>query len=83
VDEQLIGPYGHWHHLHQFTEQGDETIIYDRITYELPSYLPRLFQNIINRVYVTAALQQIFDYRQQVFADIFGSGKNITSPLKN
>jgi ligand-binding SRPBCC domain-containing protein len=72
VDEQLIGPYGYWHHLHQFLQVGRATHLIDRVTYSLPEYLPKTLQAGFNRLYVAAALQQIFAFRQRTFAEIFG-----------
>ncbi len=73
VDEQLIGPYDYWHHLHQFVQIGATTQIIDRVTYSLPGYLPQALQVSLNRLYVAPVLHQIFAYRQRMFAEIFDS----------
>ena len=72
VDKQLIGPYGYWHHLHRFEQKGSHTLIVDRVIYALPVHLPRPMQGAAHRLYVAPALKRIFDYRQRVFAQIFG-----------
>lgn len=35
-DEMRGGPFPHWVHTHQFFEDGEETIVADRVEYELP-----------------------------------------------
>jgi Uncharacterized conserved protein len=35
-DEMLDGPFPHWVHTHTFFGDGDETVIEDRVEYELP-----------------------------------------------
>lgn len=30
------GPFDHWRHTHQFFADGDETVLVDRVEYELP-----------------------------------------------
>lgn len=35
-DEMADGPFRRWHHTHQFFGDGDETVILDRVEYELP-----------------------------------------------
>lgn len=36
VDEMVDGPFPHWQHTHSFYGDGSETLIRDRIEYELP-----------------------------------------------
>ena len=36
VDEMAEGPFTHWTHTHSFYEDGSETVVRDRIEYELP-----------------------------------------------
>lgn len=36
ADIQERGPYNHWHHEHVFEEMGDQTLMRDRVEYELP-----------------------------------------------
>ena len=81
ADEQQIGPYSYWRHLHQFEQIGSNTRIIDRVIYSLPSYFPRPLETTINRLYVAPTLKRIFDYRQRVFAEIFSSGNHITDRL--
>jgi len=35
-DEMVGGPFPHWEHTHTFFADGDETVIEDRVEYELP-----------------------------------------------
>ena len=70
VDQQLKGPYSFWHHEHRFEDLGDRTRLIDEVHYTLPLYLP--FSSLIHRFYVRPRLEDIFDYRAQVFARLFG-----------
>ncbi|TXN35923.1 SRPBCC family protein [Flagellimonas hymeniacidonis] len=69
VDEQRFGPYALWHHKHflKKTEQGVE--MEDIIDYKIPfGILGQLFQPIL----VKKQLLQIFQYREQKLAELFG-----------
>ena len=35
-DEMQSGPFPHWEHTHRFFAAGDETVVEDRVEYELP-----------------------------------------------
>lgn len=66
-DTQVSGPYRMWVHTHAFRRDGDDTIMTDRVTYDLPlGFLGRLFHPLIRR-----QLARIFDYRAQVISRIF------------
>jgi Uncharacterized conserved protein len=69
-DAQVMGPYRRWHHLHEFTEVPGGTEMRDRVDYELPF---RLFSPIIHPLIVRRSVQQIFDYRNKIIAEIFGA----------
>ena len=40
TDEMVAGPFREWVHTHEFTADGDETIVRDRVEYALPRPLP-------------------------------------------
>ncbi len=71
VDQQLRGPYRQWIHRHTFTAVGpSETVMEDEVRYRLPfEPVGDIFHFIVRR-----ELDQIFDYRQRVVADIRGRG---------
>ncbi|MCL4693425.1 MAG: SRPBCC family protein [Candidatus Hydrogenedentes bacterium] len=70
VDEQIKGPYVFWHHTHTFREDDDGTIIGDEVRYVLPfGALGRL----MHAVYVRRDLERIFDYREEVIAQVFAA----------
>ena len=75
IDEQLSGPYSFWHHTHRFRQDKRETVLYDEVRYALPVALPAPLRELLHRLYVCPALEHIFDYRQQVFARLFGSAR--------
>jgi ligand-binding SRPBCC domain-containing protein len=69
VDEQVVGPYRSWHHLHEFhaVEQGTE--IRDTVRYSLP--LGPLGQ-LAHALVVRRQLESIFTYRERVIDELFG-----------
>jgi ligand-binding SRPBCC domain-containing protein len=67
---QLSGPYRRWNHHHEFLEVDDGTEMRDRVDYELP--VP-LFAPIVHTLFVRRSVQQIFDYRNKIIAEIFGA----------
>ncbi len=73
VDTQLKGPYSQWIHRHTFTDLGDgRTKVADELRYRLPlEPLGDLFHFIVR-----GELEKVFDFRQKVIADVFGSGTN-------
>ena len=61
IDEQLRGPYRRWVHTHVFEEDGDETVMLDRVTYELPLHpLGEIGAPVVRR-----QLNRIFDFRRR------------------
>jgi len=70
VDEQRFGPYRFWHHKHFIEETANGVKMTDEVTYKLPlGFIGRW----INRLLIKRRLKQIFEYRQQVFQDYFGT----------
>ena len=59
VDEQRRGPYRMWCHEHLFEDQGDRTLVGDRVRYAVPGGL------LINRLFVARDVERIFDYRRE------------------
>lgn len=67
-DVQLKGPYKKWHHTHTFEARGDQTLVKDRVDYELPMGLAgRLAAGWL----VRRQLEGIFKYREQALAQAF------------
>jgi hypothetical protein len=62
VDIQAKGPYSHWEHTHLFEEDGEGTIIHDRVRYAIP--LGPLGA-LAHRLFVRRDLGRIFDYRAE------------------
>ena len=65
VDQQVKGPYKKWYHRHLFTEQGDGTLVVDKIDYAVPG------GDLVNRLVVEPDLRRIFSYRQEKLAELF------------
>lgn len=82
VDEQLSGPYSFWHHTHRFEPRDGGTLLLDEVHYALPILLFGPARELLHTLYVRPALEQIFDYRQQVFRDLFDGAPTtgVTAP---
>jgi len=62
VDEQRIGPFRFWHHLHRFNEVEGGVEMEDIVHYVMPwGWLGRLF----HALFIRARLQAIFDFRRE------------------
>lgn len=63
IDEQRSGPYKFWYHEHYFSacDEGDHTLMEDRVTYAAPFGLLGV---LANKLIVAPKLKQIFDYRE-------------------
>lgn len=66
VDTQLAGPYSLWHHTHEFEDHESGTLIRDIVKYKLPF---GVIGKIINRCFVRADVEKIFDYRCQLIIE--------------
>ena len=67
VDTQLEGPYRLWRHTHLFEEQGEGTLITDRVDYEVG--LGPLGA-LARELFVRRTLEAIFDYRRRAIATL-------------
>jgi len=65
VDEQRKGPYRLWHHEHRFEEEGEDTVMEDRVTYAV--WGGALF----DRLFVRRDVQRIFAYREETIAGLW------------
>ena len=65
ADRQLRGPYRRWDHEHTFSENGERTLVGDRVDFEVPGgRLPgRLASTDVRR---------IFAYRRKRLSELFG-----------
>ena len=70
VDEQKVGPYFLWHHLHKIEPADDGVIMTDIVTYQPPF---GFIGAIANYIIIRNRLQQIFDYRSVALEKRFGS----------
>lgn len=67
VDEQRIGPFRFWHHLHRFREVEGGVEMEDIVNYVMPWGLIGQF---VHTVFIRARLKAIFDFRRE-FLDGF------------
>jgi len=68
VDSQLKGPYVSWVHEHRFEKKGEQTIMTDRVEYAVPG---GPVAPLINKLFVAANVQKIFEYRKKVIQEHF------------
>jgi ligand-binding SRPBCC domain-containing protein len=64
VDEQVVGPYRLWRHLHSFEPDGQATIARDWVEYAMPG------GPLVHRLLVRPDLEQIFAHRAQALTAI-------------
>ena len=65
VDEQLIGPYRLWRHVHTFADVGGKTRCRDQVDYSVPG------GRLVHRLFVKRDVQKIFEYRRRTLSRIF------------
>lgn len=69
TDVQIRGPYRLWHHLHQFRETLEGTLMLDRVDYQMPM---GVFGQAALALFVKGMLERIFDYRCERTAELLG-----------
>jgi ligand-binding SRPBCC domain-containing protein len=73
VDEQRRGPYRWWRHEHLFIDEGNHTLILDRVEYGVPG------GRLVNRLLVAPELTRIFAFRRQKICELLGSSEDVES----
>ena len=71
VDEQRLGPFRLWHHLHRFTPTAEGVQMEDIVHYVMPwGWLGEL----IHRLFIERRLRRIFEFRGDYLDGIFREG---------
>lgn len=65
ADRQLRGPYRRWDHEHTFSENGERTLVGDRVDFEVPG------GRLPGRL-ASADVRRIFAYRRDRLSELFG-----------
>ncbi len=65
VDEQVKGPYKHWHHEHIFKDYEGGTHIIDIVDYDVP------FSFLLHSLLIRPDLEKIFNYRFVKIMELF------------
>lgn len=74
ADEQRIGPYAFWRHLHRFKETNGGVEMVDEVQYAIPlGWIGQL----AGWLFVHRRVNAIFDYRFQALADLFSKNTKI------
>ena len=68
IDEQRLGPYKIWHHIHRFEKQKNCVLMTDEVTYVMPF---GILGRIAHALFVKKKLQHIFDERQRLTEAVF------------
>ena len=68
VDEQRLGPYRFWHHLHRFREVEGGVEMEDIVHYVMPW---GLLGHVVHAVFIEARLKRIFDFRREYLEGYF------------
>lgn len=76
IDEQRIGPYKIWHHIHRFEERENGVMMTDEVTYVMPM---GILGNIAHALFVKSKLKHIFDERKRLTEEIFSAKNALTS----
>ncbi|MDL1894218.1 SRPBCC family protein [Sphingobacteriales bacterium CHB3] len=61
IDQQLVGPYSFWYHIHTFIEKSRKTEMHDEVRYVLPL---GIVGEAVHTWIVRRQLDRIFDYRE-------------------
>ncbi len=67
VDEQVIGPYRHWHHEHRFESAASGLLCRDTVDYEVPG------GTLVDAIFVRPDLRKIFRFRRKKLEALFGT----------
>lgn len=70
ADEQISGPYASWIHHHRFQRVEDGVMMTDDVEYALPL---GILGRVAHWLVVRHQLQSIFNYRNRVIAQRFGT----------
>ncbi len=70
VDDQIVGPYRLWHHVHTFEARDGGTCVLDHVEYASAGGV------LANALFLRRDLRDIFTYRQQRLTELFGADPN-------
>jgi len=69
VDDQINGPFAKWHHIHEFEDRGDQTLIRDILYYEMPL---GFLGSMAHWLFAKKQVAQIFSFRKERMEELFG-----------
>ena len=70
VDDQIVGPYRLWHHVHTFEARDGGPCVRDHVEYASAGGV------LANTLFLRRDLRDIFTYRQQRLTELFGTDPN-------
>ncbi len=68
IDEQRLGPFAFWHHLHQFEENETGVLMTDTLYYDVGLSLAG---SLADAVMVNKRVRNIFAYRSTKIKELF------------
>jgi ligand-binding SRPBCC domain-containing protein len=68
VDEQRQGPFGFWHHIHEFEARGNRTLCRDALYYRMPF---GFLGNIAHALFAKKQIANIFAFRKEKMKTLF------------
>ena len=74
IDEQIMGPYRLWRHLHTFESREGRTVCRDQVDYAVPA---RAF---VHSWLVKRDLRQIFEFRRAKLTSILEASSSRSAP---
>lgn len=68
IDEQRIGPYKLWQHLHRFSETENGVLMEDELHFALPF---AFISDFLLASFIQKKVKEIFDYREMRVKELF------------
>jgi ligand-binding SRPBCC domain-containing protein len=68
VDNQRKGPFGMWHHIHEFESTSEGTLVRDLLYYKMPF---GILGEMVHNLTVKKQTEEMFKFRKKALQEIF------------
>jgi ligand-binding SRPBCC domain-containing protein len=68
VDNQRKGPFGMWHHIHEFESTSEGTLVRDLLYYKMPF---GILGEMVHNLTVKKQTEEMFEFRKKALQEIF------------